>query len=158
MRHKERGKALARSRFGARVDDVHDRVAVEILERARMHHMSEMNMLAYVQEGIELLAQEIRLRFPDARDRRGQTWAHAPAYEPAGDKPDVFMLTRSVFHDFNAEDPRNETSDKVITVQMILRLCAVNGRLGYAFDTVHAQQGRKRTGGDDGGSACRRSR
>ena len=112
-----------------------------------MHYASEIGSLTHVSEAVELLAQEIRARFPDASDRRGDIRPHAPAYEQEG--PDVFKLTRSVFGGIDHRDPHNEMSDYVVTSQQLLKLCTQHGWLGYAFEEVKAKAQRRRRDNDD---------
>lgn len=157
MRHRQRGHALAHSArrhfararelaFGARVDDVHDHFVVELLQRARMHLSSEMHsLIEHEHRGIELLAQEIRRRFPRYLIK-GKQVDHAPVYEASDGQwasgtvyenmPDVFMLRRSIIRDVIVQ---NEKKNQKTTVRMILRLSStstVNGRLIFDFTPV----------------------
>ena len=116
----------------------HDRFVVELLKRARMHISSEMHsLIEHEHRGIELLAQEIRRRFPRYLINKKEV-DHAPAYEASDGQwaggtvhenaPDVFMLRRSI--------TRGGTKT---TVRMILRLSStstVGGRLIFDFIPV----------------------
>ena len=149
MRHRQRGHALAHSArrhfararelaFGARVDDVYDRFVLELLQRARMHLSSEMHsLIEHEHRGVELLAQEIRRRFPRYLIK-GKQVDHAPVYEASDGQwasgtvhenmPDVFMLRRSITRE-----------NQKTTVRMILRLSStstVSGRLIFDFTPV----------------------
>ena len=111
---------------------------MELLQRARMHISSEMHsLIEHEHRGIELLAQEIRRRFPRYLINKREV-DHAPAYEASDgpwaggtvhkNAPDVFMLRRSI--------PRGGTKT---TVRMILRLSStstVSGRLIFDFIPV----------------------